>query len=281
MLDPVGALGAGVGQSGLAPRATRLRSSRRAWSAREGRPGHTRCRTPQPGADFARFAAAGGGGAQRAEFLLGDPGGEDLAGGVVVDQTVPHSGQRAGGEPFAGAQQQPPVRPGRIAGPAAALNSSRVTRCRTAVTAELASMIRWNIVEGEVDVDLVPAGQLCAVRSKPPSWPTAREGRGREVASRWSSAGRRSAWRGFARVRPGGVCPAADVHGEGVAARADRWPRRRRRPRRCCSRWHRRPGRHEQGPAGLGSARSSRSRRVRSASACAFSSTRGSPVARA
>jgi hypothetical protein len=62
-----------------------------------------------------------GGRAERAEFLLHDPGGQDLTGRVVLDAAVPHPRQRRLGEPFPAAQQQPPVRPGRVGLTAAAI----------------------------------------------------------------------------------------------------------------------------------------------------------------
>jgi hypothetical protein len=57
------------------------------------------------------MSAAGGARAERAELLLRDPRREDLPGRVVVHAAVPHPCQRSLGEPFAAAQQQPPVRP--------------------------------------------------------------------------------------------------------------------------------------------------------------------------
>ena len=64
--------------------------------------------------------AAGGGGAQRAQFLLRDPRGQDLPRRVVIDAAVPHPRQRRLGQPLAATQQQPPVRPRRVDLPAPA-----------------------------------------------------------------------------------------------------------------------------------------------------------------
>jgi hypothetical protein len=55
-----------------------------------------------------------GQGQQGAEFFLGDPGGEQLPGGLVGRDLVPHAGGRPVGQPFAGAEKAAPVRPGRI-----------------------------------------------------------------------------------------------------------------------------------------------------------------------
>ena len=60
-------------------------------------------------------------GAQRAQFLLRDPRRQDLTGRVVIDAAVPHPRQRPLGQPFPPAQQQPPVRPGRVGLTAAAI----------------------------------------------------------------------------------------------------------------------------------------------------------------
>src|SRR5204862_5707793 len=61
-----------------------------------------------------------GQGEQAAQFFLGDPGGEQLAGGLVGGDLFPHAGERVIGEPLAAAEQPPPVRPGRVLAGAAA-----------------------------------------------------------------------------------------------------------------------------------------------------------------
>jgi hypothetical protein len=84
---------------------------------RVGAPGVER---PEPPADLGGVGATGGEGTQRTQFFLGDPGGEIYP--VESWSTHPfHIRANALSESRSRAQQQqpPPVRPGRVAGPAA------------------------------------------------------------------------------------------------------------------------------------------------------------------
>ena len=145
LLDqPVRALGPGVGEPRFRnprSRATRSRLSRRGGELGDLRVGaplverasRSRISWRCPSRAEARTAR---------EFLLRDPGGQDLPRRVVVDQPF-HICASALGQLFPAAEQQPPVGPRRVGLAAASVERSRVTRCRTAVTVLLASMTRW------------------------------------------------------------------------------------------------------------------------------------------
>src|SRR3954454_2565274 len=104
----VGGLGAGVGDAvgeeaePLGPPVLdRAGQALELGQLRVGAPG---VEPVQPGRDLVPVSAAAGAGEQRSQLLFRDPGGEDLAGRIGVDQLVPHPGELVGPEPFPPAQ---------------------------------------------------------------------------------------------------------------------------------------------------------------------------------
>ena len=111
---------------------------------RDGGVGAPPVERPQPGRDLVARRVGAGQRQQRAQFLLGDPGGQNvLPGPAEVDQPVPHVGELLVGQIFAVAQQPAPdpVLGIVLADPAAA--QRLVTRRRTLATISLASCTTW------------------------------------------------------------------------------------------------------------------------------------------
>lgn len=122
--QPVGPLGTGVGDAGGderqrfgPPGVDRLGEGDQLGDAGVDAPAGE---PKQPLRDHRARCLLAGAGQQSTEFFLGDPRGQDLSGGLVVDQVVPHPGERALREAFTAAQQAAPVGPFRIGGPAPA-----------------------------------------------------------------------------------------------------------------------------------------------------------------
>src|SRR5512142_774869 len=118
--DPVGALGAGVGDAQpeerldrWPPRRNGLGEARGLWHV-GGQRSVVEPEQPVPG------VVRRGRREEQAKQLLDAPGGADLGGRVVGVEHLLQAGEPALAQPVAGGEQQPPVRPGRIGPPAAA-----------------------------------------------------------------------------------------------------------------------------------------------------------------